>query len=360
MSAARDHLLFQAAMPAEGTRTTPELTCDGRVTTARLDGFRRLALDSALAEIVRLSGTAGVRPLLLKGPAFAHWLYDDPRERSYNDIDLLVGPDEFDAARRVLAALGFESLPRNGLRPNERPDSYHEEWIRPGTLPLAVELHHTLWGATAAPTVVWERMTNGARAIEVAGAHVETPSEVGSAMIVAVHAADHARVARRPTAQRSTHQRRQGRRVNLNPGGRFAGRDLQLALERVDIETWRAAAMLAEELGAGALFAFGLRLDSSGRTIANRLGLTARVPRQLAAGRPPTAAGIELFMTTPGVGARVRLLAREVAPSRAFMLKWSPIARRGRLGLTCAYLWRPVWLMMMLPRGVRVWLRASQ
>jgi len=350
-------------MPAEGLRTTPEMTCDGRVTTARLDGFRRLALDSALAEIVRLFDSAGVRPLLLKGPAFARWLYDDLRERSYNDIDLLVGPGEFDAARRALAALGFESLPRNSLPPNERPNSYHEEWIRPGTLPLAVELHHTLWGATAAPTVVWQRMTNGAHVIEVAGARVETPSEVGSAMIVAVHAADHAGVARRPTAQRITHRPRPDGRVNLNPGGRFAGRDLQLALQRVDIETWRAAARLAEELGAGALFAFGLRLDSAGRAVADRLGLTDHVPRQLrlrAAGRPSTAAGIELLLTTPGVGPRVRLLAREVAPSRAFMLEWSPIARRGRLGLPCAYLWRPVWLIMMLPRGVRFWLRASR
>jgi len=350
-------------MPAEGLRTTPEMTCDGRVTTARLDGFRRLALDSALAEIVRLFDSAGVRPLLLKGPAFARWLYDDLRERSYNDIDLLVGPGEFDAARRALAALGFESLPRNSLPPNERPNSYHEEWIRPGTLPLAVELHHTLWGVSAAPTVVWQRMTNGARVIEVAGARVETPSEVGSAMIVAVHAADHAGVARRPTAQRITHRPRPDGRVNLNPGGRFAGRDLQLALQRVDIETWRAAARLAEELGAGALFAFGLRLDSAGRAVADRLGLTDHVPRQLrlrAAGRPSTAAGIELLLTTPGVGPRVRLLAREVAPSRAFMLEWSPIARRGRLGLPCAYLWRPVWLIMMLPRGVRFWLRASR
>ncbi len=40
----------------------------------------------------------GIRPLLIKGPAVAAWLYDDPAERWYGDVDLLVDPELFDAA----------------------------------------------------------------------------------------------------------------------------------------------------------------------------------------------------------------------------------------------------------------------
>jgi hypothetical protein len=352
----------QGVSPVEGRGVTPELTCDGRVVTARLRAFRRLALDSALADIARLFDRCGVRPLLIKGPAFARWLYDDPRERSYNDIDLLVAPNEFEAAKRGLAELNFTSLPRNGWRPNEHRNSYHEEWIRPGTLPVAVELHHTLWGMPAAPSLVWQRLTENVHAIEVAGAQVDVPSEAVSALIVALHAADHGSARHRPGPLPHLRPSRLGEPINLNVGGRYAQRDLQLALERVDMPTWRAAAALAEELGAGPLFAFGLRLDAAGRDVANGLGLTDTVPRQLRlrAGAPTaTVQGIEVLITTRGVGARLRLLAYQLVPSRRFMLASSPLARRGRLGLVCAYLWRPFRLMMKLPRGVQAWLRAA-
>ena len=57
----------QEHLPVEGLDTAPELTCDGRVASARLDAFRRLALDNALAEIARQLDGAEVRMLLLKG-----------------------------------------------------------------------------------------------------------------------------------------------------------------------------------------------------------------------------------------------------------------------------------------------------
>ncbi|MGO9751519.1 MAG: nucleotidyltransferase family protein [Solirubrobacteraceae bacterium] len=338
------------------------MTCDGRVATSRLQAFRRLALDSVLADIARLLQPRGVRPLLIKGPAFARWLYDDPRERFYNDIDLLLGPNEFEAAQRGLAELRFTPRPRNRLRANEHPDGYHEEWIRPGTLPIAVELHHTLWGVPAQPLVVWQRMTEGAQAIEVAGAQIDVPSEAASAFIVGLHAADHGSAARRPGAPPHAHPSQQYEPANLNVGGRYAEHDLHLALARVDMETWRAAAALADELGAGPLFAFGLRLDPAGRDVADRLGLTRSVPRRLRLRNSTpmaTAEGIERLITTRGLGARARLVADELVPSRAFMLASSPLARRGRLGLAGAYLRRPFVVLANLPRGAQAWLQVA-
>jgi hypothetical protein len=338
------------------------LTCDGRPVAARLMAFRRLALDNALAELIKLYDTRGVRPLLLKGPAFARWLYDDPRERSYNDIDLLVRPDEFGAARRGLAELSYEPAPVNAMRPGERRDSYHEEWIRPGTLPLAVELHHTLYGVPAALSLVWQRLTEGVERIEVAGVQIDVPAEAVSALIAGLHRADHGNVATPPDAGSRPGAPRRADRFSVWAGGRYAECDLQLALARVDIETWGAAAAIAGELGAAEMFAFGLRLDPAGRRLADRLGLTDRVPRQVRlrnSHQPATTNGIERLISTPGAPARIRLVAGELVPSRAFMRYSSSLARRGRRGLVGAYLWRPVGLMIKLPKGLRAWMRVA-
>jgi hypothetical protein len=279
--------------------------------------------------------------LLLKGPAFAQWLYDEPRERTYGDLDLLVDPDQFDEAVRGLVALNFEPLAAKNLRSNERHGFHHVHLVRsgqPGTFPVKVELHHTLALLLSPPSLVWQRFTKGVDTIEVAGARVTVPSPSVSALIVALHAAQHAIVYDRW----------------LSPL-----EDLRRALDRVNLETWRAAAALARDLSAAPAFAAGLRLDPAGRDVADRLGLgdkPLRAARVL--GTTPTALGVERLISTPGARARLELLASELVPSRKFMRRSSALARRGRLGLVEAYLCRPFQLAWQLPRGVQAWARA--
>ena len=92
-----------------------------------------LRIDVATVEAVRAMREAGVRPLLLKGPVIATWLYaDDPARRPYRDVDLLVAVEQFDAARSVLGRLGyrFVSIPRwlhHGYLPHA------ECWVRHAT-----------------------------------------------------------------------------------------------------------------------------------------------------------------------------------------------------------------------------------
>jgi Uncharacterised nucleotidyltransferase len=234
----------------------------------RLSAFRRLTLDSALAEILRRFDVHEVQSLLLKGAAFASWLYDDPRERPYGDIDLLIRPDQFDIAKGVLVELNFDlSEPHPSVRfsPAVRIEraAYHERWVRSGSLAVEVELHHTLGLVSSqmshpgpSPGLVWERLTEGVRVIEVGGAHVNVPSPAVSVLIVALHAAFH-EGSHWPT-----------------PGGGPPPpmRDLHQAIARVDVPTWRAAATLADELGARAAFTAGLRLGPAGRELSARLG----------------------------------------------------------------------------------------
>lgn len=302
-----------------------------------LQAARGLSLDSALAETVDAFAEVGVRPLLIKGPAFARWLYDDPRDRRYRDVDLLVAPECFDAARGCLVKLGFEQ-PLARSHDHEAAD-HHELWVRHGRLPAVVELHRTLYFVSAPPAEVWRRLSEGSHPIEVAGTRVDTPGVPVCALILGLHAAQHGARARKPI------------------------RDLESALGRVAFKDWEVAAALAAELGAAGAFALGLRLARGGVELTDRLGLSAqsasRSVRLLARTPPHTAMGIEELFTTHGAGARLRLLALKLVPSPAFMRQCDPLARRGHVGLICAYVLRPVRLAVKLPRGLQAWLRAA-
>jgi hypothetical protein len=164
------------------------------------------------------------------------------------------------------------------------------------------------------------------------------PSEPASALIVALHAAQH-------PDRRST-----------------PARDLSRALERVDMETWRAAAALGERLGAGPAFAAGLRLDPGGHDLSRGLGLGQGTSRhlQLRAAARPTALGIEQLMTARGARARLRLILHKLVPSPEIVRASSPLTRQGRLWLARAYLRRPFQMAGNLPRGLRAWRQAAR
>ena len=67
---------------------------------------RTVWVDWCTARVVRALRDRGVRPLLLKGPAVATWLYaENPRVRAYTDVDLLVAPTDRETAEAVLAEL---------------------------------------------------------------------------------------------------------------------------------------------------------------------------------------------------------------------------------------------------------------
>ena len=54
------------------------------------------------------------------------------------------------------------------------------------------------------------------------------------------------------------------------------------------------------------------------------------------------------------------MVLSELAAPADFMRLWHPLARRGPVGLAAAYLYRPFWLAVKLPVGVRAWRRAAK
>lgn len=79
---------------------------------------------------------------VLKGPQLACTVYVSPTERDWVDLDLLVAPERFAAARAALAGAGFRGLPGEPGRSATEARFYHAALEGPHGLP--VELHRDL------------------------------------------------------------------------------------------------------------------------------------------------------------------------------------------------------------------------
>jgi Uncharacterised nucleotidyltransferase len=287
---------------------------------------RRLGLDATTAQVVEALRERGVRALLFKGPVLERWIYPDDG-RVYGDIDLLASPASFRRAEGALAELGFQ-MRFAGARAGERLP-YERAWGRGS---FDVDLHRSVWGVGAPAETAWAVLSERTAWLEIAGARVEVPSEAVQAFLVALHAAQHGRGARKPLE------------------------DLRRALDIADESVWWEAAEVARRLGSSAVFAVGLGLVPAGEELAGRLGLqrNASVEVHLCSeGAPPVSRGFLRFAAAPSLRARLALLMTELLPSPPAMRSTSELARRGRIGLFTAYLLRPFSLCAQTPAAWR-------
>lgn len=271
-----------------------------------------LRLDAHAAATSERLRDAGVRSVVLKGPAVERLLYDGARRR--DDIDLLVRPDDVAAAAKVLQDAGFSLAD---------VDEHASTWLRAED-GLSVDLHTTLIGVGVGHEEAWAILSEQTVPLELPRGRVDVFGPPALALHIVLHAGQH--------------------------GGR-SGRpldDLERALDRLEPQVWTDAARLAWRLKAVAAFATGLRLHARGRELADRLRLPTATTAEIALHAetaPPTALGLYRLRSIPGFRAKLSFLARELAPRPAFMRAVYPVARRGPAGLALAYLWRPFWLL---------------
>jgi hypothetical protein len=284
------------------------------------------------SEVFAALDEAGIQSILLKGPTIVRALYGDGGFRPYSDTDVLVSPAGYQPAERVLEALGFAPKLADVDHPDLEPDT-QRLWLR-GLDQL--DLHMQLEGIGAPPARTWDLLSVHTQSQRVAGTDVRALDPPALAVQIVLHALHHGREAYKSTT------------------------DLRRAITRFDHGVWRDAAQLAEELEAHDAFATGMRMLPEGERLADELGVTAAssVESLLRVDAVPMSQGFESLASTPGVLAKLRLIWEELVPSPAFMRWWSPLARRGRVGLALAYLWRPIWFVGHAPAGLRAWRRA--
>ena len=297
-------------------------------------GTHGVRIDRVTLEVHAALADRGIASILLKGPSIAAWLYGLGELRRYGDSDFLIRRADWDRAGDVLRGLGF--APKWDEGAHRGLGSYSSfPWQRDDE---AVDLHATLSGLGAAHADVWAILSSATVPQQILDADIPVLAPAPRAMHVALHAAQHHRFQDQPR------------------------RDLEKAVATVPTADWREALAIAERLDGVAALAAGLRLVDGGHELATELGVleVSTVETRLREEWVPLAEGMNALLETPGLRAKLRTGLHEVVPSPAFMRWWSPLARRGPVGLLAAYLWRPVWLATRLPGALRAVRRARR
>jgi hypothetical protein len=297
----------------------------------------RRRTDTAAVEVTAALQAAGIRSILLKGPALKRWLYAEEEIRHYWDIDLLVSPTELPRAESIAAGLGFEPLPTDSTRIQQ--ESHHERWYRSRDN-VCVELHRGFLGVAASDEQLWDEFTRDTESIPLGGAndHVQIPSTAARTLLVGQHAAA------------------------SGPEGTPLD-DLVRAVRQVPEETWREAAALARKLHAEPALALGLSFVPEGAILSRRLELTGTASAELilrGGVPPPTAMGFERLRQSPGLAGKLRYIVSELKPSSESLRHSDPLARRGSAGMAAAYVLRPFRLAAQAPRGFLAWRSARR
>lgn len=311
---------------------------DIMTTTADL-AFRfvigKLRTDQTTVEVVDAFTRRGIDVLVLKGPTLAEWLY--PEEvRIYSDSDLMVGPARRSDAVEVLERLGFRT---------------HCPWL-PSPLSLdpggtafergddMVDLHCVIPGLHGDPTVIWADLIAKAEPRTKDGVELRVPDQDTLLLHVAVHAGHHA-----------------------NDVGCKAFDDLRRAIVRADEQHWRHALELARAYDGVPAFVAGLNGLAEGRNLMRQLEPGDVSSFRYSLRREDNVIAEEiaaLFSSEASLRHRFATVASELFPSPEYMRWWSPWARRGPLGLTLAYIGRPLWAIAQLPRAISALWRVRQ
>ena len=132
--------------------------------------------------------------------------------------------------------------------------------------------------------------------------------------------------------------------------------ELALALERWPLRVWEEAAGVAAEIDAVDAFAAGLRLLPRGAELAKALGLPAtdQLDWEIrhVASRPRGTFHLQALADKRGLLGRAEVLRHALLPSRAWIAREYPWARRGGARLVLGYV---VHLMRAPAWAVRAW-----
>lgn len=138
-----DRLTGLAVAAAErGDLTLTPEQAEGLLGAHREAMTRALDHERALLAVSEAMEAAGIEPVVLKGPGFAHSFYPDPSQRPFGDLDLLVRTRDWRRACTILAELGYERAqpePREGFDERFGKAATHRS-----PRGVAVDLHRTL------------------------------------------------------------------------------------------------------------------------------------------------------------------------------------------------------------------------
>jgi hypothetical protein len=195
LQGARRHQV--AALVLDGLRESdapvpePVMTELRRMST--LAACHALAQTAALAALTCRFADAGISMLALKGVPLSLRLYGDPAMRSARDIDLLVAPEDADAAAALLAETGHRRI---GLDLSGRQKRLYRRWFKdveywhPAHGP--VDLHHRLTDLAELAPMDFAALWRDSETVSVGGVAVPVLGPRHMACYLCAHGAEHA------------------------------------------------------------------------------------------------------------------------------------------------------------------------
>jgi hypothetical protein len=272
----------------------------------------RLRVDAWTGKVVAAMRESGIRAVLLKGPVIARWLYaEDSSLRDYVDGDLIVSPADTARARALLCELGFDAVPHPPLDDHA---CHARSYVRPRD-GAKIDLHTTLHGLERVPRELsWRAVSTSTETVKVGMVDVEIPSRPVCVLHLALHLgpADHA--------------------------GTQPWLDLERGISITTADEWHAATALARSLGVEQELAVRLRRLPAGAELADRLGLTRRVPANYrlraaatASDAPRGVLSVLGFIMLPGRRSRLAYARSKLLPEDSVLCEHSALARAGHV-----------------------------
>lgn len=148
-----------------------------------------LLLIARLEQALDLLIAAGIRPVALKGVDVLHRLYGGFDERSLDDVDLLVGRGERDAAIAALERAGFTG-PGEPERTHWFRSSFELPLVSPGPVGVAFEIHWNL-GQAKRYRIDPEALRSRAVPLDVAGRSILRLDEHDAVAHLLLHHVQH-------------------------------------------------------------------------------------------------------------------------------------------------------------------------
>jgi hypothetical protein len=145
-----------------------------------------LTIERQLLSLVGAFREAGVRVVVIKGPAVAHGVYPDPSMRPFGDLDLLVSAADWRRACEVLRSNGYRRdlpEPRKGFDERFGKAATHSD-----SSGFQVDLHRTL---VLGPFGLWldpDELLRHTEEFELAGRRLERLDRTGLLVNAALHA----------------------------------------------------------------------------------------------------------------------------------------------------------------------------
>ncbi len=118
---------------------------------------------------------SGCAPIVLKGPALAQTVYDSPRDRFFNDLDILIPADTWVTALRVLDKFGYH-YSKTARHPSYYEQHHFHKAVQ-NNMGVRIELHWDLSKPADYYRFDLNDWRKSSRSIEVNGVRIAVPSD---------------------------------------------------------------------------------------------------------------------------------------------------------------------------------------